>query len=195
MVAITEKKYGHKHHGKSSQDILDASNVLRAIGLVEGDKFIDAGCGDGFISIAASKIVKNRGKVYSLDAYEPGLDILRKKISQNRIENIKVILADMTVAIPLNDEIANKCVMVNVLHGFASEGTLGPVLSEIKRILQPGATFAVVEFNKSEGPPGPPYNIRLSPEDVETILEDYKFSIGGTQEVGKYHYLVESFKK
>ncbi|MDI9436242.1 MAG: class I SAM-dependent methyltransferase [Euryarchaeota archaeon] len=194
-MGVITGKYGHKHHGKSSQDILDANKILMAIGLVDGDKFIDAGCGDGFISIAASKIVKNRGKVYSLDAYEPGLDILRKKIKQNEMENIEVIQADMAIAIPLNDEIANKCVMANVLHGFANEGTLNPVLSEIKRILQPGATFAVVEFNKVEGPPGPPYNVRLSPEDVEMILEEHKFSIGGTQEIGKYHYLVESFKK
>ena len=156
---------------------------------------MDAGCGDGFISMTASKIVKNGGKVYALDAYEPSLDVLKKDISKNRIENIDVILADMTIAIPLEDNIISKCVMANVLHGFASEGTLGDVLSEIKRVLQPGGTFAVVEFNKVEGPPGPSYDVRLSPEDVERILEQHGFSIGGTEEVGKYHYLVESFKK
>ena len=52
-----------------------------------------------------------------------------------------------------------------------------------------------MEFNKIEGPPGPSYDVRLSPENVEKILEDYGFSIGGTEEVGKYHYLVESIKK
>lgn len=168
--------------------------VLRAIGLSKGDKFMDAGCGDGYMSIAASKIVKNQGKVYALDEYEPSLDILRRDISQNRIENIEVRMADMTTAIPIDDNIISKCVMANVLHGFVSEGTLNPVLNGIKRVLKPGGTFAVVEFNKVEGPPGPSYNVRLSPEDVERILEEYGFSIGGTEEVGKYHYLVESFK-
>jgi len=165
-----------------------------AIGLTEGDKFLDAGCGDGFISIEPSKIVKNQGKVYALDEYEPSLDILRKEINQKRIENIEVKLADMTTTIPLDDNIISKCVMANVLHGFVSEGTIDPVLNAIKRVLKPGGTFAVVEFNKVDGPPGPSYNVRLSPEDVERILEEYGFSIGGTEEVGKYHYLVESFK-
>lgn len=189
------EKHGHKHHGKSTRDILDADRVLRAIGLVEGEKFMDAGCGDGFISLAASKIVKDRGKVYALDAYEPSLDILKKEISLNKVENMEVILSDMTVAIPLEDNLIDRCVMANVLHGFASEGTLEPVLNEVKRVIKPGGTFAVVEFDKVEGPPGPSYDVRLSPETVEKILEEHGFTIGGTEEVGKYHYLVESIKK
>lgn len=189
------EKHGHKHHGKSTRDILDAGRVLKAIGLKDGEKFMDAGCGDGFISLDASKIVKRNGKVYALDSYEPSLDGLRTEIEKNKIENMEVILADMTIAIPLEDNLVDKCVMANVLHGFASEGTLIPVLTEIKRVLKPGGTFAVVEFNKVEGPPGPSYDVRLSPEDVELILEEYGFTIGGTEEVGKYHYLVESIKK
>ncbi len=189
------EKHGHKHQGKSTRDILDASRVLKAIGLKEGEKFMDAGCGDGFISLGASKIVKASGRVYALDAYEPSLDSLRNEIRENKIENMEVILADMTISIPLEDNLVDKCVMANVLHGFASEGTLEPVLTEIKRVLKPGGTFAVVEFNKIEGPPGPSYDVRLSPEDVEAVLEEYGFAIGGTEEVGKYHYLVESIKK
>lgn len=189
------EKHGHKHHGKSTRDILDPKRVLNAIGLNEGKIFLDAGCGDGFISIAASKIVKGSGKVYALDAYEPSLDALKREIEELELRNIEVILADMTLDIPLNDNIIDMCVMANVIHGFAIEGTLGPVLSEIKRVLKPGGTFAVVEFNKVEGPPGPPYDVRLSPENVEKILEGHGFGIGGTEEVGKYHYLVESVKK
>lgn len=189
------KKHGHKHHGKSTRDILDPKCVLKAIGLIEGQKFLDAGCGDGFISLAASKNVQDEGQVYAMDAYEPSLDILRNEIKQNNIRNIEVILADMTINIPLEDNLIDICVMANVLHGFASEGTLEPALNEIRRVLKPGGTFAVVEFNKIEGPPGPSYDVRLTPENVETILEEYGFAIGGSEEVGKYHYLVESFKK
>jgi ubiquinone/menaquinone biosynthesis C-methylase UbiE len=188
------KKHGHKHHGKSTRDILDPKRVLMAIGLENGQKFLDAGCGDGFISIEASKIVGNQGQVYALDEYEPSLEHIRNEIHELGIRNMKVIQADMTRCIPLDDNLIDRCVMANVLHGFAAEGTLKSVLFEIMRVLKPGGTFAVVEFNKLEGPPGPPYNVRLSPEDVEEILEDHRFQIGGTEDVGKYHYLVESFK-
>ena len=189
------EKHGHQHQGKSTRDILDPTRVLGTIGLDEGQIFMDAGCGDGFISLAASEIVKEKGKVYALDAYQPSLDGLRNEINELDIGNMELILADMTIAIPLEDNLVDVCAMANVLHGFASEGTLEPVLSEIRRVLKPGGTFAVVEFIKADGPPGPSYDVRLTPEDVEKILEEHGFTIGGTVEVGKYHYLVKSFKK
>ena len=189
------EKHGHQHQGKSTKDILDPTRVLGTIGLDEGQIFMDAGCGDGFISLAASEIVKEKGKVYALDAYQPSLDGLRNEINELDIGNMELILADMTRAIPLEDNLVDVCAMANVLHGFASEGTLEPVLSEIRRVLKPGGTFAVVEFIKADGPPGPSYDVRLTPEDVEKILEEHGFTIGGTVEVGKYHYLVKSFKK
>ncbi len=192
---MSTEKHGHKHHGKSTRDILDPTRVLGAIELDEGQTFMDAGCGDGFISLTASKIVKENGKVYALDAYQPSLDVLKDEINELEIRNMEVILADMTITIPLDDNLIDMCVMANVLHGFASEGTLEPVLSEIRRVLKPGGTFAVVEFIKADGPPGPSYDVRLTPEDVEKILEEHGFTIGGTAEVGKYHYLVKSFKK
>ena len=135
---MQEEKHGHKHQGKSTRDLIDPKRVLNAIGLNEGQKFMDAGCGDGFISLVASKIVKDEGKVYALDAYEPSLDGLKREIEEFGIGNMEVILADMTIAIPLVDNLVDKCVMANVLHGFASEGTLGPVLKEINRVLKPG---------------------------------------------------------
>jgi ubiquinone/menaquinone biosynthesis C-methylase UbiE len=192
---MSTEKHGHQHQGKSTRDILDPTRVLGAIGLDEGQIFMDAGCGDGFISLVASEIVKEKGKVYALDAYQPSLDGLRCEINELDIGNMELILADMTRAIPLEDNLVDICSMANVMHGFASEGTLEPVLSEIRRVLKPGGTFAVVEFIKADGPPGPSYDVRLTPEDVEKILEEHGFTIGGTAEVGKYHYLVKSFKK
>jgi hypothetical protein len=52
----------------------------------------------------------------------------------------------------------------------------------------------VVEFKKIEGTPGPPFDVRLNPQDVEDILIKYGFEVTETVEVGKYHYLVNSVK-
>ena len=65
MTDKSEKK--HFHHGKSSKDILDAEFVLNSIGLKKGDIFLDAGSGDGYMSLAASKIVGEKGKVYAVE--------------------------------------------------------------------------------------------------------------------------------
>ncbi|MGZ7049335.1 MAG: class I SAM-dependent methyltransferase, partial [Methanobacterium sp.] len=61
-----EKSGKHFHHGRSSREILDPSMVLKIIGLKKGDVFLDAGSGDGYMSLAASSIVGDEGKVYAV---------------------------------------------------------------------------------------------------------------------------------
>ncbi len=62
-------------------------------------------------------------------------------------------------------------------------------------MLKPGGIFAVVEFRKLESSKGPPFNVRISPEDVSIILKDYGFDIIDNHEIGEYHYIVKGVKK
>ena len=189
------EKHGHKHHGKTSKNILSAGEVLKATELKLGDSFLDAGCGDGYISLEASNIVGDNGSVYALDVYPESIETVKKEIKTRNLVNIETILADITETIPLDAEIIDIVLMANVLHGFVSEGEVEEVMNNISRVLKPGGIFAVVEFRKIEGNIGPPYDVKLSLEDVSNILLKHGFDINGTQLVGKYHYIVNGIKK
>jgi len=191
---MTDKKHGHVHHSKSTRDILSVDKVLSAAGLKSGDVFLDAGCGDGYISIAASPLVGGEGKVYAIDVYPESIEIVKKDVQKKRIKNLEAIIADLTSEIPLIDDSVDLCVMANVLHGFVENGELDKVLPEIKRVIKLGGIFSVVEFKKIEGLPGPPFEVRLNPQDVENVLIKYGFEVTETVEVGKYHYLVNAVK-
>lgn len=191
---MTDKKHGHVHHSKSTKDILSADKVLSAAGLKSGDVFLDAGCGDGYISIAASPLVGGEGKVYAIDVYPESIEIVKKDVQKKGIKNLEAIIADLTSEIPLIDDSVDLCVMANVLHGFVENGELDKVLPEIKRVIKLGGIFSVVEFKKIEGLPGPPFEVRLNPQDVENVLIKYGFEVTETVEVGKYHYLVNAVK-
>jgi len=185
----------HFHHGKSSKDIIDAEFVLKSIGLKEGDIFLDAGSGDGYMSLAASKIVGDEGKVYAVDIWEESMNILNKEIKEKEISNIKAIIADISDEIPVDDENIDICYMGNVLHGFVENKDYDEVMGEIKRIIKPGGLFSVIEFKKIEGMPGPPFHVKMTPEEVEKIISDYGFEVKEVIEAGKYHYGVISVKK
>lgn len=191
---MSEKKL-HKHGGKSSEAILDAKRVLSSLQLSEGDVFMDAGCGDGFISREASKIVGVEGKVWAVDRYSQSLDILREKVAEEQIENLEVVEADLTRKLPLEDEIVDLCLMANVLHGFVYNEELDQVIPELLRIMKNRGRLAIVEFKKIEGTPGPPLSSRITAEEVNSALESRGFQSQEEMEVGPYHYAVVLVKK
>ena len=189
------EKHGHMHQGKTSKNILSAGEVLKATQLKQGDNFLDAGCGDGYISLEASSIVGENGNVYALDVYPESIETVKKEIITTNLGNMEAILADIAENIPLKAEIVDVVLMANVLHGFVAEGEVEEVMNNISRVLKPGGVFAVVEFRKVEGNIGPPYEVKISPEDVSNILLEHGFDISDTQLVGKYHYIVNGIKK
>ena len=189
------EKHGHMHHGKTSKNILSAGDVLKATQLKLGASFLDAGCGDGYISLEALNIVGNNGNVYALDVYPESIETVKKEIKTRNLGNMEAILADITEIIPLDTEIIDVVLMANVLHGFVAEREVEEVMNNISRVLKPGGVFAVVEFRKVEDNIGPPYDVKVSPEDVSNILLENGFDISDTQLVGKYHYIVNGVKK
>lgn len=193
MAEIAEKR--HEHHGRSSRGFLDAGKVLRYIGVSEGDRFLDLGCGDGYFSIAASQVVGKDGIVYAFDADEGSITRLKKEIVDRKLTNIEASVVDITKKLPLADESISLAFMSNVLHGLVENDEAEGAFEEIARVTAQNGRLAVVEFKKQESPMGPPLSIRLSPDDVETLARRYGFSSESVQEVGPYHYAIILRKK
>ena len=191
-MAESEK---HFHHGRSSKEILDANRVLDTIGIKKGDIFLDAGCGDGYMSLAASKIVGEEGKVYAVDVWEESINAFKEKIESDNIKNIEASVANITQKIPVDDESIDILYMGNVLHGFVENNEVESVMKEIQRVIKQGGSFAVVEFKKEESTHGPPLHVRITPEDVEEIVKNYGFIVKEVEDVGTYHYAIISAKK
>jgi hypothetical protein len=64
----------------------------------------------------------------------------------------------------------------------------------LTRVLKPGGLFAIVEFDKIDGPPGPPRHIRLDPAEVEALVAPYGFARQRTVKLGSYNYLITFIK-
>jgi ubiquinone/menaquinone biosynthesis C-methylase UbiE len=183
------EEHVHRHHGKTSRDILGAEEILNVINLKPGDKFLDAGCGDGYVSIEASKLVGSNGKIFALDVYPESIEGVSKEIKEKDIENLEPLLADVTDSIPLDDDSVDAVLMSNVLHGFGDE-ELETVLKNINRVIKKDGKFAVVEFRKVQSERGPPFDVRLHPSDVSQILTKHGFKVVKSEEIATLHYIV-----
>jgi len=187
-VRMTNNPNRFQHAGASTRSLLDPHKVLAAVGLKKGDVFLDAGSGSGYLSIAAAEIVGDTGKVYAVDIDEPSIGILNVEINRRQITNLTAIVADMMRNTTLAGNSIDICLMSNVLHGFVENDETADVMKEINRVLKGGGILAVVEFKKLENIPGPPFDIKLSPEQVAAVLTPYGYRRQKVIEVGTYHY-------
>jgi ubiquinone/menaquinone biosynthesis C-methylase UbiE len=181
--------------GASSFELIEPELLLSKLKLREGMVFLDLACGKGPYAIAVAEAMGGSGKVYAIDLWEEGIAHLRKEILAKGIKNIKAMVADVSKKIPLDDKQVDLCLMATVLHDFVRIDAHEGVLREIRRVLNPEGTLAVIEFKKIDGPPGPPLHIRLSPREVERTLNAYGFKKRRTNQVGPYNYLMAFFLK
>ena len=125
----------HRHHGKSSANFLDSDEILTELNLNGNETFLDAGCGDGYISKKAIDKYLPQGKAYAVDAYAESIKELQEYVDENNIENLIPIEADITKTIPgVGDESVDIVLMLNVFHGFKESSQKEDVINELKRI-------------------------------------------------------------
>jgi len=176
--------------GKSSFDLIEPARLLEQLPLQQGITFLDLGCGAGNYTLAVAEAIGKHGVVVALDLWPPGIEGLQERAAAAGRRNIRALLADISKLIPLGDHSVDVCLMATVLHDLAEFGMAEGALGEARRVLKPGGALAVVEFDKVEGPPGPPLRIRLAPEEVENLAAPYGFKKSRLARIGPYNYLL-----
>ncbi len=176
--------------GKSSFDLIDIDKFFKELDLQKGISFLDVACGRGAYCLAASEIVGEKGRVYGVDLWEEGIELLKAAADEKGIGNINAFVSNAGEHIPVADHSIDVCLMATVLHDFVEDQIEKEVLHEIVRVVKPNGILAIMEFMKIDGPPGPPRHIRLSPEQVDDMLAPYGFTRELFAEVGPYNYLM-----
>jgi ubiquinone/menaquinone biosynthesis C-methylase UbiE len=171
--------------GKSSFELIEAGKLFQVLALKPWFTVLDMGCGPGMYSIAMAKIIGDGGRVHAVDLWAEGVERLKERIERSRVKNISPIVADVSNTLPLPGESMDLILMATVLHDLKEAGVQDGAL-----LLKRHGTFAVVEFKKVPGPPGPPVSIRLSPDDVAAMVEPFGFARKGLHEIGNYNYLI-----
>jgi ubiquinone/menaquinone biosynthesis C-methylase UbiE len=188
----------HKHHAKSSVNFLDSDEILEKLNLNGNEIFMDAGCGDGHIAIKALNDYLPNGLVYAVDNYDISIRELEDYKTENNLEKLITIQADLTKDIPqIDDDSIDMIFMLNVVHGFKASGNMDDVIEKLLRILKSNGKIAIVEFRPIDWTFGPPTEIKYAPDELEAIFNNHGFKkIYLNEELGqegleeKSHYLI-----
>jgi ubiquinone/menaquinone biosynthesis C-methylase UbiE len=185
------KNHEHKPTGagKSSFGLIDTSKFFLEVDLKKGTTFLDVACGWGAYSLAASDIVGKDGQVYAVDLWEEGILNLRKEADSKGFQNMATFVSDVAQNIPVENDCVDVCLMATVLHDLVGDQVDQGAMKEIVRVLKPEGILLIVEYKKTDGPPGPPKTVRLSPQEVDTLVSEYGFKQKRYTEIGANHYL------
>jgi len=175
--------------GKSSFDLIDKHRLSGLLRVEKGLTFLDLGCGRGEYTMHVAELANGDGTFYAMDLWDEGIEELKAAAENMGLASLRGIVGDITGTLPLNSGEIDMCLMSTVLHDIVKEKP--SMLEEVKRVLKPGARLVVIEFRKIQGPPGPPLEVRMSPEEVKEMVSAYGFRLASSGEIGDYNYLME----
>ncbi len=184
MTHKFDAKNKHKLDNEKRRELLPPEETLIKLGLHEGDIMADIGCGIGYFTIPASKIVGDSGKVFAMDILPEMLQDVGEKIKDNNISNIEIILTEEN-DLKLEDNKITIAFISNVLHEANEKETF---INEIKRIISPKGKIAIVEWQKINSEFGPPIDHRLDKIDLSKMLDLLGFSNISTIDIGENFY-------
>jgi FkbM family methyltransferase len=190
MIHKFDVKDKHKLDNKKRREVLPPGKTLISLGLKNGDMVADIGCGIGYFSIPAAKIVGAYGQVFALDISDEMIKEVEKKIQKNNIPNIKTVITDENKLNIENSDITFAFIS-NVLHEIEDKENL---LAEIKSILVDKGRIAIVEWQKINGEFGPPKEDRLDKADLIQMLGSLGFYNIDAIDIGKNFYGITAYK-
>ena len=167
------------------ETFFDPPKILTALELsADVTHVIEFGCGYGTFTIPAAQIVN--GQVTSLEIDERMVDYTQRRAKDSLLSNIKLIATDFEAAASyLSSECADYVMLFNILHGENPKY----LLSEAFRLLQPGSLASLIHWNfDPETPRGPPMEIRPTPDQLQQIVAEVGFTVGGKIELPPHHY-------
>jgi ubiquinone/menaquinone biosynthesis C-methylase UbiE len=160
--------------------------ILADIGLKPGSTFVDLGCGEGFFTLPAARLVGKGGRVHGVDANSAAMDRLREKAAAEGLSNmeLKAAQAEETV---LCEACADIVFLGIVLHDFSEPAK---VLANARKMLKPTGRLVNLDWKREPMGLGPPFKKRFSEDKAVRLILAAGFKVEAVGEAKPYHYLI-----
>jgi ubiquinone/menaquinone biosynthesis C-methylase UbiE len=159
---------------------------------VANTSLLDFGAGAGYFTFPIARAFPENNPVHVVDIQKEMLEHLVKRAKDQDLSGrIEPHLLE-AIEIPIPDGTVGLAWMVNVFHEIDDRKTS---LSEIFRVLAPGASLFIVDWNPAETPMGPPLSERVPEVEIITSLLEAGFSLIRSWEIYSMHLVIEAQKR
>lgn len=116
--------------------------VIKAMGLQDGDVVADLGCGTGYFARRMARAVAPRGRVYAVDIQPEMLAIMKRLIEKEGTTNVVPVLGEAADPRLPKGEL-DWILLVDVYHEFQEPKAM---LAKMRESLKPTGRVALLEY-------------------------------------------------
>ncbi len=153
----------------------------------------DFGCGHGYFTIPAGKIIGGEGKIYAVDILAECLEAVHSSARLEGVINILTMRGNLETlgGSGIKDGVVDLVLLHNVL--FQSQKKTD-ILREASRVLKSGGSLVVIDWlpplDATSGSPtfGPQGGWRISAEEAKKITQEEGLTFERSLDTGEYHY-------
>ena len=115
-------------------------NILKGADLQPGQTVLEIGCGTGFFTTPAARLIGDQGELVAMDVVPESVEMVSKKVQDANLKNVRVVRGN-ALDTHLDAESFQTVLLFGVIP--APMLPLNQLLPEIHRVLKPEGTLAV----------------------------------------------------
>jgi ubiquinone/menaquinone biosynthesis C-methylase UbiE len=117
----------------------DPYRALEAAGLESGQKVLEVGCGPGFFTIPAARVVGEEGSITAIDVNPLAVKHVQQKVKEQGQTNVEVLLTNVIQA-----DLPPQSFDLIFLFGLARPiGDVEAIFGAVHRLLKPGGILSI----------------------------------------------------
>jgi ubiquinone/menaquinone biosynthesis C-methylase UbiE len=160
--------------------------ILSGIGLKPGSVFMDIGCGSGFFTLPAARIVGRNGKIYGLDINADLIASLKEQADRDGFKNVYLSAGKAEESV-LCKQCADIVFLGIVLHDLEEPSR---ALENARRMIKSSGKLVNLDWKKEPMEIGPPVKKRFDEETAMRLIKGAGFKVETVEDSGLYHYLI-----
>jgi len=170
-----------------TRKVFNPKEVIKQLNLEHGMIVADLGCGTGFLTFEAAKMVGIDGIVYAVDIQSHIISVIESGKKLYGLRNINAVMANLEIlgSTGIEDSSVDFVFLATILYQVKKREE---VIAEAKRIVKPQGRILIFDWRKQDISFGPNVERRISQDDVKRLAAQSKLKYIDEIEAGNFHF-------